>query len=76
MINNSRDIAKLLLKKMEDVAKGENLTGADTLCRLTETFIKLATIEMQYAHAKSAIPYVPELFNGPVPALPEPDKKK
>jgi hypothetical protein len=55
-LKNSNDIAKMLCARMEEVSKGENLAGADTLCRLVETFIKLATLEIQYANARGMQP--------------------
>lgn len=61
MIKTSQQLSEVLLKKMEDVAEGKNLAGADTLCRLTETYIKLKTLEMQYAVARKCMPELPDM---------------
>lgn len=53
-LTTSSELAKLLLAKARDSADGKNLTGADTLCRVTETVIKLARLEMDLSRTAVA----------------------
>lgn len=47
-LTTSGELAALLLSKAKEVATGKNLAGTDTLCRCTETVIKLARLEMDF----------------------------
>lgn len=46
-VTSSAELARLLLDKAKAASTGKDLTGAETLCRCTETFIKLARLEME-----------------------------
>lgn len=46
---SSSELVKLLVDKARDASAGKNLQGVDGLCRVTETMIKLARLEMDYA---------------------------
>jgi hypothetical protein len=70
-VKTANDIAALLMAKMEDVAQGKNIAGAETLCRLTEAFCKLVTTQMVYAANNNLPPSIPEIgqVTTPVKAL-------
>lgn len=46
---SSSELVKLLVDKARDASAGKNLQGVDSLCRVTETMIKLARLEMDYS---------------------------
>lgn len=67
-VKNANDIAVLLMAKMEDVAQGKNISGAETLCRLTEAFCKLVTTQMVYAANNNTQPTIAEIGQVMAPA--------
>lgn len=61
---SSKEIASALMRKINEAAQGKDAIASEIMCRCTDTLIKLARLEMDYAQLRQEKPQIGYLKGG------------